>query len=98
MKELKRRSAEQHPTVWVGRNGLTKAILGQISAQLKAKEIIKVKVHKTSLERTELQEIVDKTADETQSQILDVRGRTFTVYKPKKPGRAQTKVEQRESA
>ena len=86
MKELKRQSAEQEPTVWVGRNGVTNALLGQISTQLKAREMIKVKVHKTSLEQTELKHIADKIADETRSKIVDVRGRTFTVYKSRKPG------------
>lgn len=86
MKQLKRQSAEREPTVWVGRNGVTKPLLGQISTQLKAKEMIKVKVHKTSLEQTELKQIADKIADETRSKIVDVRGRTFTVYKSRKSG------------
>ncbi len=94
MKELKSQSAEQQPTVWVGRNGLTKALLSQISTQLKIKEMIKVKVHKTSLEQTELQEIADKIADETRSEIVDVRGRTFTIYKSRKPRRVQPKTDQ----
>jgi len=84
MKQLKRQSAEQQPTVWVGRNGVTKTLLGQISTQLKAREMIKVKVQKTSLEQMELEQIADKIADETRSKIVDVRGRTFTVYKSRK--------------
>ena len=94
MKELKRQSVEQRPTVWVGRNGLTKALLGQISTQLKTKEMIKVKVHRTSLEDRETVELAGRIADETASKVVDVRGRTFTIYKSRKPRRVQPKTDQ----
>jgi RNA-binding protein len=83
-KELKRRSVEKRPTVWIGKSGVTDALLGQIRRQLDANEMVKVKVHKTSLEETEVAQLADKTAEETTSEIIDVRGRTFTIYKPKK--------------
>jgi RNA-binding protein len=91
MKELKRRSAVTQPTVWIGRNGVTKALLNQISAQLDANEIIKIKVHKLSLEDSEVAEIAGRIADETGSQIVDTRGRTFSVYRQAKKGGRFTK-------
>jgi len=84
IEELKRRSVEKKPTVWIGKSGVTNALLGQISRQLDANEIIKVKVHKTSLRDTEVDELADKITEETTCKIVDVRGRTFTLYKPKK--------------
>ncbi len=89
MSELKRRSAVMQPTVWIGRNGVTKAMLDQVSKQLDAKEMIKVKVQKGSLEDTEVATIAGKIADETDSEIVDVRGRTFTVYKQRRPARSR---------
>ena len=84
MKELKRRSVESEPTVWVGKNGITDALLNQISRQLEANEMVKVKVHRTSLEDEEIVGLADKIADETASKVVDVRGRTFTIYKQRK--------------
>jgi RNA-binding protein len=84
MKELKSRSVEKKPTVWIGKSGVTDALLGQIRRQLDANEIVKVKVHKTSLEETEVAQLADKIAEGTTSDIVDVRGRTFTIYKRKK--------------
>jgi len=84
MRALKRQSAASQPTVWIGKNGVTKALTGQISRQLEANEMIKVKVHTTSLGNNVVDEIAGKVADETGSQIVDVRGRTFTVYKQRK--------------
>jgi len=95
MKELKRRSVEKEPTVWIGKSGVTTALLGQIRRQLDANEMIKVKVHKTSLEDTEVAGLAGKTAEETISEIVDVRGRTFTLYKPKKIRKAEPKPTKR---
>jgi RNA-binding protein len=91
MRELKRRSVEREPTVWIGKSGVTNALLGQIRRQLDANEIVKVKVHKTSLQDTEVAKVADKIAEETTSEIVDVRGRTFTIYKPKKASKAGPK-------
>jgi RNA-binding protein len=92
MRALKRRSVEREPTVWIGRNGLTEALLGQISRQLDANEMIKVKVHKGSLEDIEVSEIAGKIADQTGSEIVDVRGRTFSIYKQRKPKRVPPRM------
>jgi RNA-binding protein len=91
IRELKRRSVEKEPTVWIGKSGVTTALLGQIRRQLDANEIVKVKVHKTSLQDTEVAQVAEKTAEETTSEIVDVRGRTFTIYKPKKTRKTGTK-------
>jgi RNA-binding protein len=82
--ELKRRSTEKETTVWIGKGGITSALLGQIERQLKTNEMVKVKVHKTSPENTGVSAIAGKIAEATTSEIVDVRGRTFTVYKQKK--------------
>ena len=84
MKELKSRSAEKDPTVWIGKGGVTNALLAQIDRQLDASEMVKVKVHKTSPEDAEVSEIAVKIAEGTTSEIVDVRGRTFTVYRQRK--------------
>jgi RNA-binding protein len=89
--ELKHRSVEKKPTVWIGKSGVTDALLAQVRRQLDANEMIKVKVHKTSLEETDVAQIADKIACETTSEIVDVRGRTFTIYKQKKIRKARLK-------
>ena len=82
--ELKRRSAEKETTVWIGKGGITSALLGQIERQLKTSEMVKVKVHRTSPEDTGVSVIAGKIAEVTTSEIVDVRGRTFTIYRQKK--------------
>lgn len=84
MRTLRRQSVVKETTVWIGRNGVTKALLSQISRQLEAREMIKVKVHTALSEHVGIDEIAGTVANETGSQIVDVRGRTFTVYKKRK--------------
>jgi len=91
IRELKQQSAEKEPTVWIGKSGVTDALVGQIDRQLDANEVVKVKVHKTSPEEAEIAELAEKIAEETTSEIVDVRGRTFTVYRQKKVRRATRK-------
>ena len=91
IRELKQQSVEKDPTVWIGKSGVTDALLGQIDRQLDANEIVKVKVHKTSPENAEVAELANKIAEKTTSEIVDVRGRTFTIYKQKKPRKAAPK-------
>lgn len=84
MKELKRRSSEKETTVWIGKGGVTNALLSQIKRQLDTSEMVKVKVHKTSPENAEVSTIADKIAEGTTSEIVDVRGRAFTIYRQMK--------------
>ena len=91
MRELTQRSVEKEPTVWIGKSGVTDAVMGQIDRQLDANEMIKVKVHKTSPD-AEVAELAGKIAEETTSEIVDVRGRTFTIYRQKKARKAAPKL------
>ena len=69
--------------------------MGQVKRQLDANELVKVKVHKTSLEDSEVSEVADKIARETVSEIVDVRGRTFTIYREKKTQKTRQKPTRR---
>jgi len=92
MSALRRQSSVKEPTVWVGKNGVTKDLLGQVSRQLEAKEMVKVKAQKTSLEDSDVTRIADQIAGATGSEIVDVRGRTFTVYKQRKKAHREARA------
>jgi len=92
LRALKRQSASKEPTVWVGKNGVTQDLLGQVSRQLDTREIVKVKAQKTSLEDSDVTGIAHEIAGATGSEIVDIRGRTFTVYKQKKKGQRQIRA------
>ena len=71
-------------TVRIGKQGPTDLLINEISKQLDKRETVKVKLLKTALINEDAKEIAQKIADETQSEIIELRGHTFTVYRPKK--------------
>lgn len=76
-------SAEK-PTVHVGKEGATIQIMNEVAKQLEAKEIIKAKILKTALQEEEAETIAAKIAEQTESELVEVRGHTFILFKHKK--------------
>jgi RNA-binding protein len=69
------------PVLQIGHEGLTDAVLAQANTQLDAHELIKVKVSEASpLPR---HEAAAQLASATHSQLAQVLGRTFLLYKPR---------------
>ena len=81
----------EKPTVWVGKDGSTEQIVGEIKRQLDQREIVKAKVQQTALKDIETKEIATKLAEQTDSNLIDVRGHTLVLYKPKSKTRAKPK-------
>jgi RNA-binding protein len=79
--KLFRRSGVTKPSVWIGKGGVTKTVLDQIKVQLKATELVKVKIQKTALSTESIKEVAEEVARDTSSTLVDTRGRTFTLYK-----------------
>jgi RNA-binding protein len=80
---LKRRSSKLKPKILIGKTGVTDALIEQLNKQLKSDKLVKVKTHKVAIVNNDLLEITKVVAVATESSIVDVRGSTFTLYKPK---------------
>ncbi|WP_455279431.1 YhbY family RNA-binding protein [[Eubacterium] cellulosolvens] len=80
---LKRRSSKLKPKIWIGKTGVTDALIEQLNKQLKSDKLVKVKTQKVAIANEDLLEITKVVAAATASSIVDVRGSTFTLYKPK---------------
>ena len=76
-------SAER-PTVHVGKEGATAQIINEVAKQLDTREMIKAKILKSALKDEEAKDIASKIAEQTESQLIEVRGHTFLLYKRKK--------------
>jgi len=82
-RRIKRALSAERPTVWVGKEGATTQIINEISKQLDTREMIKAKILKTVLQDKEATNIATKIAEQTESQLVEVRGHTFLLYKRK---------------
>jgi len=80
---LSRRSSSIKPKIWIGKTGVTATFIEQLNKQLKADKLVKVKVQKSIAGNDDLTEISQSVASATGSTLIDVRGRTFTLYRSK---------------
>lgn len=82
LKERRKIAGNLAPTVRMGRSGLTEALIGEVKAQLKKKEAVKVKLLGT--DRNETKRISIDLAERCSAEIVDVRGNTVTLWRTKK--------------
>ena len=82
-RRIKRALFAKRPTVWVGKEGATIQIIDEISKQLDSRKMIKAKILKNALQEEEATNIATKIAEQTESQLVEVRGHTFLLYKRK---------------
>lgn len=68
-------------TIWIGKDGASEELLSQVSNQLKARGLVKLKVHKSALASIETTQLAEKVAQSTNSFLIEVMGHTFTLYK-----------------
>jgi len=83
-RRIKSELSTEKPTIWIGKDGASRKILAEISRQLEKREMAKIKFLKTALEEEETKNIASKIAEKTGSTLIDVRGHTIILYKPRK--------------
>jgi RNA-binding protein len=77
----------ERPTVHIGKEGATAQIINEVAKQLDAREMIKAKILKTALKDEEAKNIAAKIAEQTESELVEVRGHTFLLFKRKQKNR-----------
>jgi RNA-binding protein len=78
---VKHQLAEEKPTIWIGKSGVSQEILREIMKQLNKNKMIKVKILKTALQNDEAKKIALGIASQIGSALIDVKGHTFMLYK-----------------
>jgi RNA-binding protein len=81
---VKRQLTDAQPTILVGKNGATPELIKEIEKQLQKETMVKVKLLKTALAEGETKYIATKIAQQTEATLVEVRGHTFMMYKPRK--------------
>ena len=83
-RKIKHELGAEKPTVWIGKHGVSQEILAEIDGQLEMTEIVKIRILKTAMEGNDARAVADKTAQQTKSLLVEVRGHTFMLYRKKK--------------
>ncbi len=73
------------PRAWIGKRGLDEGVIDEINTQLQKDGILKVEIRKGALISTGLdrQTLAKKVAELTDSELIDVRGKRFILFKPR---------------
>jgi RNA-binding protein len=88
-RRIQQELSTEKPTVWIGKGGATTQLINEINNQLKKREMIKAKILKTALKEEKAKEIATKIAAQTNSTLIEIRGHTFMLYKPRKGRKSQ---------
>lgn len=78
-----RQLGDASPTVWIGKSGATAELLKEIEKQLQKNKMLKAKILKSALSEHEAEEIAETIAQQTFATLVEVRGHTFILYKPR---------------
>jgi len=81
LRQLQLRSRRLDATIWIGKDGASEELLKQVINQLKARELVKLKVHKSALATIETTQLAEKIAESTDATLIEVMGHTLTLYK-----------------
>ncbi|MEM3361073.1 MAG: YhbY family RNA-binding protein [Candidatus Bathyarchaeia archaeon] len=80
-RRIKREFSSEKPTVWIGKEQVSDELVKEIEKQLEQREIVKVKVLRTSLKEAKTAEIAAKISKRIEAELVEVRGHTFILYK-----------------
>ena len=83
-RSIKQNLSLEKPTVWVGKEGSTEKIVNEINRRLEQRGVVKAKILQTGLKSEESRNIAAKIANQIGATLIEVRGHTFVLYKPRK--------------
>jgi len=80
-KELKQKAKSLEPSVRIGKSGLTESIIDEIKIHLKKKNLVKVKLLKSSIQGKDKKAVARELAEKTSSVLVDRVGFVVVLYK-----------------
>ena len=85
-RHVRHKLKDEKPTIWVGKDGLTPELSGEIEKQLEKKRMLKIKILKNALQQNTAQTIAAQAAEQAGAALVEVRGHVFILYRRhKKP-------------
>lgn len=77
---------DEKPTIWIGKEGYTSQLSGEIENQLSKHKMVKVRILPSALQSDTAKAIATRAAEEAGAALVEVRGHVFILYRRhKKP-------------
>ncbi len=81
-KNLKSKALHLEPTIRIGKNGMTDAIIEEIICQLKKRKMVKIKILKSFVDSIEKSSFSAELETKTKAKVIHHVGFVLTLYKP----------------
>ena len=76
---------DENPTVWVGKDGLSEKLIGEIEKQLQKNKMVKGKILPAAITAdTTAQAIAAKAAEQTGAALVELRGHVFILFRKRR--------------
>ena len=76
---------DENPTIWVGKEGLTPQLTGEIEKQLQKNKMVKVRILPAALQGEDAAQVVaTKAAEQTNAALVEVRGHVFILFRKRR--------------
>jgi RNA-binding protein len=77
---------DEKPTIWIGKEGYTPQLAGEIENQLSKSKMVKVRILPSALQNDTAEAIAARAAEEAGAALVEIRGHVFILYRRhKKP-------------
>ena len=77
---------DEKPTIWIGKEGYTPKLSGEIETQLSKNKMVKVRILPSALQSDTAKAIAIRAAEDAGAALVEVRGHVFILYRRhKKP-------------
>ena len=73
--------AEEKPSIWIGKNGITDELVKEVSNKLKRTKTAKIKIQRTALKASYIKDLANAIAEKTDSKIIEIRGHSITLFR-----------------
>jgi len=81
---------DEKPTVWVGKEGFTPQLSGEIENQLSKTKMIKIRILPSALQTDTAESIAKKASEQTHAALVELRGHVFILYRRHKKPQPET--------
>ena len=78
---LREKAKAIDPIVSIGKNGLSESSLKEIAKVLRARKLIKIRLHKAFLEKGDRKEAAKSLSNSLNAELIDVIGHVVVLYK-----------------
>ena len=80
-RRIKSEWSKEKPTIQIGKKQVSQELLKEIEKQLEKREVVKVKILKSALQKNDAKKIALMISKEIDAAVVEVRGHTFILYR-----------------